>query len=352
MGKRSRDEDLPAQSKRSKPEVEPAQVQSARKRPAESEAVHGSVKRVREGDREFIETKNARVEVRSDFDPRDVPLDASIVLPASRRSGKSTWLKDYLFWRQGDYDIVYVFTETKTANLFYNAFVPDEFIYEGWDSAQLLSILTVAREAKRKHLSGESKQAPPRILIILDDVIDEKLHNDPFLKKAFALGRHLNISIITSIQHINVYGPLIRSNADVVVLFKTQSLNVMQLIHENFMGVTAAGRAETARIVDALTEDWNVLMIVKQNNKYHFYQYKAMHEMKDCPCMQEYLPSEQAELMKGCQGRFCEECIPKFRTCNPKYWKKQDMPEFIEPSDMGWWDRLKHEARTRLKIHL
>jgi hypothetical protein len=137
-----------------------------------------------------------------------------------------------------------------------------------------------------------------------------------------------------------------------VVLFKTQSLNVMQLIHENFMGVTAAGRAETARLVDALTDDWNVLIILKKMNRYHFYQYRAMHEHVDCPCLVEYEPSTQRQIIKECRGRVCEECIPKFKTCNPKHWKNQDMPEFIEPSEMSWWDRIKHEARTRLKINM
>lgn len=41
----------------------------------------------------------------------------------------------------------------------------------------------------------------PRILVILEDVIDQDLHHDPVLKTVFFNGRHLKMSLMITLQY-------------------------------------------------------------------------------------------------------------------------------------------------------
>ena len=75
------------------------------------------------------------------WDPDTCPNNFSIAVIAKRRSGKSTWLKHmcYAHWRKC-FPYVEVFTDTKF-NGFYQDFVADECIHEGWDEDKVVGIL-------------------------------------------------------------------------------------------------------------------------------------------------------------------------------------------------------------------
>lgn len=216
----------------------------------------------------------------TELDMKEIPNDATIVLAARRRRGKSTFIKQFCFVKRNDYPLVVVFTETKQTG-FFESFIPDHLIVQGYDPDVLerilmfqeKRILKAKAEGKGENL-GSGGDHSLNILIIFDDIIgNSNIHQCKQIQKVFALGRWFNIGTIVAVQHINVLGPLVRNNADLAVFWNTQSRIVFDLIRENFMGQLTV--KEVAAILGQYTKDYRAFCVAAWNPEEKFCHFKS-----------------------------------------------------------------------------
>lgn len=168
-----------------------------------------------------------------EFDPHDLPEDKqlSILIFGKRRTGKSFWLRWYLYERRKDFNEIYLFTKTEENN-FYNKFLPKGFIYPGFIKSKLDMIVRRAKALKK----AEGKE--PKMFVIGDDLAsDYRIHkSDNSLIGLYTEGRHRGITCAYLSQKFKAVDPAIRNNADLVIIFTQFNAKEALAIAEEYLG--------------------------------------------------------------------------------------------------------------------
>ena len=149
---------------------------------------------------------------------------------AKRGSGKSCLIKYLLNCELDIFDKVYVICPTERVNHFYSDIVPENCIFEiyseSWVSALIEKLTQAKEQGKNRH-----------VLLILDDLVsDVAFHHSKTLKQLYTRGRHLNLSVIMSMQFLHSIPPVARANADYVVCSQLNSASVDILCNEYLSG--------------------------------------------------------------------------------------------------------------------
>lgn len=174
------------------------------------------------------------------YDPYDLPDDSiSVTVVGKRRTGKSYLVKD-LCKKWGmelrRFDEIYVFTKT-AINEWYQEWVPQEYVYDGWDSekAELIWARAMWKTWMKKH---HNVGRGAKILVICDDLLsDSATHKyDPTLLAFYTAGRHVGISVIYITQKFKGTIPAIRDNTDIVFSFNMFNQNESRQLSEEFLG--------------------------------------------------------------------------------------------------------------------
>lgn len=95
------------------------------------------------------------------FDPRTIPDNATILFIGSRGTGKSTALKDILYYKRAIPSGV-VFSQTEEANRFFSDCIPSTFIFPGYDP-------TVLNKLVRRQKSIIKKGGTTASFLVADD---------------------------------------------------------------------------------------------------------------------------------------------------------------------------------------
>ena len=215
------------------------------------------------------------------WDPDTCPENFSIAVIAKRRSGKSTWLKHmcHKHWRK-HYPYVEVFTDTKF-NGFYQDFVDDANIHEGWSEQKVLEVL--ARQRRMKELMKKlpvQHQESVCCLIILDDVLSVRYSET--LERIMLQGRHLDISVVCCLQDATILSRKMRDNLDVIVSFRqANKVNRERLVH-SFMAVTSYDEGESV-LMECTSEDYCVCVIDNTTNEYELRKFVYWHKVDELP---------------------------------------------------------------------
>lgn len=165
------------------------------------------------------------------FDPQDLPEDRklSILVFGKRRTGKSFWTRWYLSQRREDIKEAFVFTKTKD-NGFFQEFIPSCFVFDKWDGDKAMELIDRAREMV-------ADDEDPCMHVICDDLAaDKTTRTDEALNDFYVLGRHLGITIYFLSQKFKAVPPIVRNNADIVVIFTQFNNNEASQIAEEFLG--------------------------------------------------------------------------------------------------------------------
>ena len=128
-------------------------------------------------------------------------------------------------------------------------FVKKNDKYEPQDLSDVIEKLIGIQLRKAK-----SGQKPPRIMLILDDVVattsrGKKIRYNKNLEFLYIGGRHYNIDIITLVQNLLAVPPSIRQNSDILVVFKTPNLLKQKFIIDNFISGTVGDRKESRELL-------------------------------------------------------------------------------------------------------
>jgi hypothetical protein len=179
-----------------------------------------------------------------DFSKMAYEIDhVACIISAVRRSGKTHLLNRIIYEMApiSKWDVAIVYSETCC---FSNDFeyIPEKCKRNGYDSEHLGNIIKQQgeniKDYNNKIKKGIPCPRPPRILIILDDVIgQEGIGHDRNIANLFILGRHLHISCFYLTQHLNVLKPAIRRNADALIIFKDPNRENRKIICNTFMSL-------------------------------------------------------------------------------------------------------------------
>ncbi len=198
------------------------------------------------------------------FKPREMLAgkNATMVFIARRRSGKSVLMADLLYYLSEDkIPRCVIFSATEGQNAFYSKYVPDSFIYNSFEENIFNRIIEDQKLlVERQKLGDISSKIDTRMVIVLDDCgFDKKIMKMENLKFLFQNGRHINVTIMMSIQYIYDLPCELRANVDFVFCLKdTSPKNVIKL-YECYMGVF--GNIHTFRkALDQSTQNFECLI--------------------------------------------------------------------------------------------
>jgi len=159
----------------------------------------------------------------NEWRPEKVVDNFFMVMEGKRRTGKSTFAKWFLQYHADDFSLVWCMTNT-ASKYYWQEFVGEAFTFRGWRPD------AVAKLVRRNDLIIEAygdknpkTQELAGSLLILDDVVSSKIHDDPMFKLLATEGRHHRISIILMIQDPKAINPVVRDNCDIAVIFTQKS---------------------------------------------------------------------------------------------------------------------------------
>ena len=97
---------------------------------------------------------------------------------------------------------------------------------------EYVTILKDLRKTYKEIYEEDGKSALPRTLIILDDVLGLKVLSDKTLVNFIANCRHLNCSVIISVQRYNGIPKTIRVNCTYLIIYPTYDKKELKSIYE------------------------------------------------------------------------------------------------------------------------
>jgi len=178
------------------------------------------------------------------YDPLEMPLrmldvekdimnDFTVVLVGRRRSGKSWMCRWLMYHLRNRFPVVVVITGTKL-NSFWSQYVPDELIFSIDD---MDDVITRIKERQRILLEHPSLDINPAIMLILDDVLQEKykVTHSKCLSACFTDGRHYKISLFITTQDPRGIPPMLRENSDLAILFRIFQRGRKEAVAEDFL---------------------------------------------------------------------------------------------------------------------
>ena len=254
------------------------------------------------------------VESVEEWDPNTLPEDGfAAVFFGARRSGK-TFLIEEVMYRlvtegRRSWDAAFLFSETAMANQTQYKWVSPMYKYDHVDEEVLKQIFKKQEELRHqreKEAGGvEEDKKTGHVLIIADDVIsDARIRHSPIVNKMYTQGRHYKIDVLILSQSIGGSGglpPVVRMNADAVVVFRPRSTRDRELIAEWFLGITDSQTRGTIcerNFMRKVTQEPFTAMVVdlaKQN----------------VDSLTDYVFSYKAD----------EEGVPFYQVGDPRHWK-------------------------------
>ena len=200
-----------------------------------------------------------------EWDPRRLQDNVKdgfyLVMAGKRRTGKSTFLKWLLQWYSDEFSIVWCMTTTKQSG-FWQFFVGDKWTFDHWDPWAVMQILKRQRTVVSKFGKDSPEAKKNRVLLILDDVATEKLHDDPIFISLATQGRHFLMSVAILTQYPKVIGPKCRENTDCAFIFYQQTELNKETICNDY--ISDMRKRDAMCLIDRNTEGHNVVIAEQQ----------------------------------------------------------------------------------------
>jgi hypothetical protein len=198
------------------------------------------------------------------FDISKVRDDAVIVMTAKRREGKSTLVKDLMYYHR-DIPVGTVISPTEQANKFFSDFIPNVFIHDEYSAPVIENFIKrqkmiVKKQNQEKALYG-SCNIDPRAFLILDDCLyDASWTRDKNMRFVFQNGRHVKTLYICTMQYPLGIPPNLRTNIDYVFILRENNLGNRKRLYENYAGVFPSFDI-FCQVMDQCTENYECLVI-------------------------------------------------------------------------------------------
>ena len=226
------------------------------------------------------------------FDMRDMANDATVLLCAPRRSGKTVLLCDILFHKK-DFPCGMLMSGSEKMTPTFGKIVPELFIYENFDAdavnrlmeRQMEFVQKIATEPKyKKYVPSDTpfgsdkyklymaKEAykhggpDPRAWLILDDLLPQfkEVFKNERISEIFANGRHFNMLFLMTTQNFFSIHNAFRDNFEYIFIFKGCSDKELKKLYDQY-----ASFCETFQlfreIVNEFTQNYSCIVINKRS---------------------------------------------------------------------------------------
>lgn len=183
-----------------------------------------------------------------------LPDNATVLFIGKRGSGKSTCMKSIL------YDKRYVksgicMSATESANSFWSECIPSTFIFDEYRGEYVQNL--IKRQKRQKKKTGE---IDPAFIIFEDVIYDTKMCRENTVREVFMNGRHFGLLTLFSIQYALLVPPYIRSNTDVIFIFRESLLANQERLYAQFGGLFSTFKM-FQEVLKACTEQYECLVI-------------------------------------------------------------------------------------------
>ena len=132
------------------------------------------------------------------------------LLQGRRSTGKSTLLKQVLYWMRDQHDLVIAMTPTESTREMFCELIPPQFVFDGFN----VSVLEAVMETQKQLLARGKVR---RICVVLDDLsFDAKAFREKVVGAAFRNSRHYNCTLCVTAQAVYDLLPSLRQQVDVV----------------------------------------------------------------------------------------------------------------------------------------
>lgn len=161
----------------------------------------------------------------------------TVVCVGARRTGKSFWLRNFLYEHKERWPFGIVFTETRF-NGFWQKHIPEEYIYDVYDPQLLQRVKERQEKLKEEQTRTGREDFNIDIFVVFDDVMGvsaNTLLHDKVLESVLTLGRHVHMSVFFCIQDVFGLPPKVRNNMDLCVIFEQRQMRNMDEIYNNYL---------------------------------------------------------------------------------------------------------------------
>lgn len=204
------------------------------------------------------------------FDLNRMKPESTNVLIAKRRSGKSVCIRQLIHHFDVHCGIKagVVCSHSEEYDPFYSTFFPQAFIFN--DCEHMLEKVVkrqqnILDENKKLEEAGKPIK-DPRILVVLDDVIDNAAFaKTQQFKDIIMNGRHYKITFIIAIQYAKSLPPDIRQNFDYVYIFNNDIPAEVKKIYEGYAGIFPSEKIFRTALQE-FTRNFQILVINMAGN--------------------------------------------------------------------------------------
>lgn len=183
----------------------------------------------------------------------------SILIYASRRGGKSYLIRHiYTEYIRDCVDFTYVFTQSYETADFYKEFILQE---DAINNPQV-SVSQVPDDflhgiEKLQNARKRSGKKPYKVMVIIDDALNNKAKYQEVLQQIFVRGRHANCGIIVATQFHTLLNPSWRNNADAIFIGKSMSDACRRYFSENYLN---GQKKENYALLQQINNYWFVVV--------------------------------------------------------------------------------------------
>jgi hypothetical protein len=157
----------------------------------------------------------------------------SMIIIASRRSGKSTLVK-YII-EQGKliekYDYFIVLSENDDSLDYLSNFIPGNLFIKNFE-ADIIDNLVQVSEKLELEMNAKS------FLMIIDDMTGNDIKYNLIMTKIYAMGRHLRIGIIWLSQQMKILSTTSRNNSDYILIGRSSNAKERYNLINDFLNGT------------------------------------------------------------------------------------------------------------------
>lgn len=196
------------------------------------------------------------------FDPTTVPENAVCLFVGKRGTGKTTCLKDILYFHR-DIHAGVCMSATEECNEFWKGCIPDTFIFNDYDPRATRKLIRRQRKAR------QAGRVPRPVFFVAEDILyDKRLSHDASVRGIFMNGRHWNILLLITMQYVLDIPPAMRSNVDYVFAFREHVIANKEKLWRGFFGIFPTFDVFD-QVFNACTEGYDCLVLdnTRKTNK-------------------------------------------------------------------------------------
>lgn len=192
------------------------------------------------------------------FSPKQIETPTIMSVIGKKGSGKSTLVRDICFNLKDRFHNVVAMTRNQRDLEEYKEFIPDCFLFQDWDATYFEKILM--------GLQQHSEKKRQTLLIIDDSILanysgdSRKLLADPSFRHIIFNNRHLNLTVLFTMQYCMDLPPYLRSLIDYCFSYKENCLANRKRLRDYFFGMFESMN-DFSKCLSETTKDYECLVV-------------------------------------------------------------------------------------------